>query len=68
MSNAYLETAIIKELAKQGASLGTARQAAAAAVAEGQHYHGKDKFGHCFQLAGKRAEMSEPGLRITRPK
>ncbi len=69
MSNtAYLEKTIIQQLVKQGASLGVARQSASAAVAEGMHYHGKDKFGHCFQLAGKRAEMAEPGLKITRPK
>lgn len=64
----FLRAQIMIELTRQGFSHGVARQCADAGVTEGKHYHGKDKFGHCFKLAGKRAEMAEPGKTAKKPK
>jgi len=64
----FLKTQIMRELVRQGFDNGVARQCAEAGVEEGKHYYGKDKFGHCFTLAGKRAEMAEPGKRAKKPK
>ena len=63
----YIQAQIMRALTMQGFDHGVARQAAEAAVDEGKHYHGKDKFGHCFALAGKRAEMAEPGKKARKP-
>lgn len=64
----FIRVQIMRALTNQGFDNGVSRQAAEAAVEEGRHYHGKDKFGHCFMLAAKRAEMAEPGKRAKKPK
>lgn len=64
----FLRAQIMIELTRQGFDHGVARRSAEAGVQEGKHYHGKDKFGHCFKLAGKRAEMDEPGKTAKKPK